>query len=133
VALPVAAALERAKGVLGAQVPDDVTSRLLTGVPQRAVVSFLASWAPGGYLPAGRSFKNGLTRMLRDDLGGTAVAFAQEAVKTLGDVAFRRPSATSQLLAGGIPATADEQNLAGYEDYLQLVASADRYGRIARP
>ena len=133
VALPVAAALERAKGVLGAQVPDDVTSRLLTGVPQRAVVSFLASWAPGGYLPAGRSFKNGLTRMLRDDLGGTAVAFVEEAVKTLGDVAFRRPSATSQLLAGGIPATADEQNLAGYEDYLQLVASADRYGRIARP
>jgi hypothetical protein len=133
VALPVAAALERAKAVLGAQVPDDVTPGLLTGVPQRAVVSFLASWAPGGYLPAGRSFKNGLARMLRDDLGGTVVAFAQEAMQALSDVALRRPSATSQLLAGGIPATPDEQNLAGYGDYLQLVASADRYGRIARP
>ena len=125
VGLPVSVMLNRARRTLGAAVPAEVVEELAGGRPNRLVVRQLSEWSPAGGLPGGRSVKNGLTRSLRDSLLATAGELASETRQAIADLL--RPRATG-------PDTSDNRDgpglSAGFENYLEMVERADRYGHL---
>ncbi len=125
VGLPVAVMLNRARRTLGAAVPAEVVEELAGGRPNRLVVRQLSEWSPAGGLPGGRSVKNGLTRSLRDSLLATAGELASETRHAIADLL--RPRATG-------PDKSDNRDgpglSAGFENYLEMVERADRYGHL---
>jgi len=128
--LPVASSLLRAKRLLRAEVPQEVTSELVHGPGQRLLVNYLSSWSPKGKLPAGRSFRNGLARSVRANLVATADAFVKDALQTVADIALHRPSEVVIRAQAGFPRSPAEQDLSGLGAYLAMVTSTDRYGCI---
>jgi len=128
VGLPVSVMLNRARQNLGASVPDDVVRELAGGRLERLVVRQLGGWVPSGHIPGGRSVKNGLTRSLRDGLPATATSFAAETWETLGKLLHPEPLERSDtrhpLHDAGGPA--------GFERYVEMVESTDRYGHLRR-
>jgi Uncharacterised nucleotidyltransferase len=125
VGLPVSVMLNRARQTLGAAVPAEVVEELAGGRPNRMVVRQLGDWAPAGGLPGGRSVKNGLTRSLRDNLLATAGEFAAETRQAMAELL--------RLRATG-PDKSDSRDgtgrSAGFENYLEMVERADRYGHL---
>jgi hypothetical protein len=125
VGLPVGVMLNRARRTLGAAVPDGVVEELAGSRSNRLVVRQLSGWSPAGHLPAGRSVKNGLTRSLRDDLPATAAEFAGETRQALAQLLRMRA------IEAGKPAIGEEPGAsAGFECYLEMVESTDRYGHL---
>ena len=125
VGLPVSVMLNRARRTLGAAVPAEVVEELAGGRPNRLVVRQLSEWSPAGGWPGGRSVKNGLTRSLRDSLLATAGEFASETRQAIAGLL--RPRATG-------PDKSDNRDgpglSAGFENYLEMVERADRYGHL---
>jgi hypothetical protein len=128
VGLPVSVALNRAREILGAAVPEDVVWELAGGQLNRFVVRQLSTWLPAGNLPNGRSVKNGLTRSLRDNLLSSTAEFAGEVWRTLGWMLHPGPSEPTdprhlRYESGGS---------GGFERYLEMANSADRYGHLSK-
>jgi hypothetical protein len=125
VGLPVSVMLNRARQTLGAAVPEWVVDELAGSRSNRLVVRQLSGWSPAGHLPAGRSVKNGITRSLRDGLPATAAEFAGETRQALAQllrVGATEPDKQESREEPGVSA--------GFESYLELVDSTDRYGHL---
>ena len=125
VGLPVSVMLNRARQTLGAAVPAETVEELAGGRPNRLVVHQLSEWAPAGRLPGGRSVQNGLTRSLRHSLLATAGEFVGETLQAIAQLL--RPSAT------GLDKSDNRDGpglSAGFENYLEMVERADRYGHL---
>jgi hypothetical protein len=128
VGLPVGVALERARRTLAASVPVGVVDRLAGGWANRALVSQLSTWVPGGRLLGGRSVRAALTRSLRDNLPATAMEFAGELREALGKV-----------IAPEFVSRNDPRRLVNdvggeqwFERYTELACRADRYGHVSK-
>jgi hypothetical protein len=128
VGLPVSVALNRAREILGAAVPEDVVWELAGSQLNRFVVRQLSDWLPAGNLPDGRSLKNGLTRSLRDNLLSTTTVFAGEVWGALGWMLHPGPADPTDPRH----LSYDSGGPAGFERYLEMANSADRYGHLSR-
>lgn len=121
IGLPVSVMLNRARRVLGAEVPEEVILQLAPGPLNRLVLRQLGGWIPAGRLPGHRSLKNALTRCLRDGWGATTAELV---------------GATGQVLAGSFPAgrggnvNARRGGSTEFEQYLDVVTRADRFGHV---
>jgi hypothetical protein len=128
VGLPVSVALNRAREILGAAVPEDVVWELAGSRLNRFVVRQLSNWLPAGNLPDGRSVKNGLTRSLRDNLLSTTAEFAGEVWGTLGWMVHPGPTEPTDPRH----LEYDSGGAAGFDRYLEMANSADRYGHLSK-
>jgi hypothetical protein len=125
VALPVGAMLNAASRTLGTAVPEEVVRDLAGGKPELLVMRQLSGWVPSGLLPGRRSVRTGLSRSLRDTLLATSVEFVGEGRRALGSLAgVRRTSAD-----GPVPGI-DPGRSSGFERFMEMVSSADRYGHL---
>ena len=124
--LPVAAALNRAREVLGAPVPTEVIAELSGGRAGRMLVHSLRKWRSSGSLPGGGSIDRALTRSLRDGYPATAAEVTRSAYEMLQ----RRFDPHEYWLDPEDPRnvlhSAGED--AGLERFLERVVATDLYG-----
>ncbi|HET9059904.1 MAG TPA: nucleotidyltransferase family protein [Acidimicrobiales bacterium] len=123
--LPVAVAFERARRCTGAGVPKEVVETLAGSSGRRALVRSLSGWSPGGYLPRARSAKTSLTRSLRPTWSATAGAFAAEVAMGLRELV--QPGLPEQSRARLARHCGGQQ---GFDAYIRMVQSADRFGHL---
>jgi len=131
VGLPVGAALARAQSTLGAAVPEEVLGRLVGGTLERLLYRSLDNWAPEGRLPGGRSVSGGVMRALRADLVTTAAQLPFELWEMVNP--HRQREASKIDPSDPHQVTFDPGDPEGFDRYLEMVESTDRFGHRRLP
>jgi hypothetical protein len=129
--LPVAVALNRARAVLGAPVPQEVIAALSGGTAGRLLVHSLRRWRSSGNLPGGGSFDRAVTRSLRDGYPATAA----EVTRSAYEMVQRRFDPHQYWLDPEDPRNVlhSSGEAGGLERYLERVAATDPLGHSPRP
>ncbi|MGH9106036.1 MAG: nucleotidyltransferase family protein [Acidimicrobiales bacterium] len=128
VGLPVGVMLNRTRAILGAPVPEEALRRLAGGRLEGLIIRQLSAWVPSGHLPGGRSVNNGLIRSLRDGFFPTTTQFTAESWHAISNLVH---PARARLPGAGDVAP-DHEGREAFTRYVQMVASADRYGHGAK-